>query len=62
MEFFGLTAYGVSDPIKDMMRPDYQEPTEPPKDIYLGKTCTCPFLPLLVYIFRRFKRQLLRKN
>ncbi|XP_023311428.1 uncharacterized protein LOC111692009 [Anoplophora glabripennis] len=34
MEFFGLTAYGVSDPIKDMMRPDYQEPTEPPKDIH----------------------------
>ncbi|KAJ8925439.1 hypothetical protein NQ315_009272 [Exocentrus adspersus] len=29
MEFFGLTSYGVSDPIKDMMRPDYQEPTSP---------------------------------
>lgn len=42
MEFFGLTSYGVSDPIKDMMRPDYQEPTEPPTDIPAGKTLINP--------------------
>lgn len=30
MEWFGLTLYGISDPIKDMMRPDYTEPTVPP--------------------------------
>lgn len=26
MEFFGLTAYGVSDPVKYFVRPDYEEP------------------------------------
>lgn len=30
MEWFGLTLYGFPDPIKDMMRPDYKEPTVPP--------------------------------
>ncbi|XP_017774676.1 PREDICTED: uncharacterized protein LOC108561316 [Nicrophorus vespilloides] len=27
MEWFGVTKYGASDPIKDMMRSDYEEPT-----------------------------------
>lgn len=30
MEFFGLTKYGSSDPIKFYMRPDYKEPLNPP--------------------------------
>lgn len=30
MEWFGLTIYGVPDPIKDIMRPDYVEPTVQP--------------------------------
>lgn len=29
MEWFGITQYGFQDPIKDMMRPDYIEPTKP---------------------------------
>lgn len=29
MEFFGLTFYGFTDPIKDMMKEDYQEPKKP---------------------------------
>nr|CAI5818200.1 unnamed protein product [Callosobruchus analis] len=33
MEFFGLTSYGFSDPIKDMMRDDYTEPKSPPINI-----------------------------
>ncbi|CAH1183684.1 unnamed protein product [Phaedon cochleariae] len=33
MEFFGLTSYGSSSPIKDMMRSDYQEPEKPPQNI-----------------------------
>lgn len=33
MEFFGLTSYGVTSPIKDMVRPDYVEPENPPKNI-----------------------------
>lgn len=33
MEFFGLTQYGVSSPIKDMLRPDYVEPDKPPKNL-----------------------------
>ncbi|XP_050306323.1 uncharacterized protein LOC126743329 [Anthonomus grandis grandis] len=31
MEFFGLTQYGFSNPIKDMMRDDYKEPKKPPE-------------------------------
>lgn len=30
MEWFGLTLYGVPVPVKDIMRPDYKEPTVPP--------------------------------
>ncbi|KAH1003860.1 uncharacterized protein LOC109534301 [Dendroctonus ponderosae] len=30
MDFFGLTQYGSSNPIKDMLRDDYQELQEPP--------------------------------
>ncbi|GJQ71460.1 hypothetical protein Trydic_g8749 [Trypoxylus dichotomus] len=26
MEWFGITGYGVEDPFKDMIRPDYKEP------------------------------------
>ncbi|KAJ8927019.1 hypothetical protein NQ314_020582 [Rhamnusium bicolor] len=33
MEFFGLTSYGFSDPIKDMMRTDYKEPDKPPTNL-----------------------------
>lgn len=33
MEFFGLTSYGVSSPIKDMVRSDYVEPEKPPKNL-----------------------------
>ncbi|XP_030767333.1 uncharacterized protein LOC115891072 [Sitophilus oryzae] len=29
MEFFGLTSYGFSSPIKDMLREDYREPEKP---------------------------------
>lgn len=29
MEFFGLTSYGISAPIKDMLRDDYTEPENP---------------------------------
>lgn len=33
MEFFGLTEYGVTSPIKDMVRPDYEEPQTLPKNL-----------------------------
>ncbi|KAJ8951722.1 hypothetical protein NQ318_012572 [Aromia moschata] len=33
MEFFGLTSYGVGDPVKDFMRPDYKEPEIPPTNL-----------------------------
>ncbi|XP_057655472.1 uncharacterized protein LOC130893406 [Diorhabda carinulata] len=32
MDFFALTSYGFSSPIKDMIRPDYIEPQAPPKN------------------------------
>lgn len=33
MEFFGLTSYGLTSPIKELVRPDYVEPDKPPKNI-----------------------------
>ncbi|XP_076264653.1 uncharacterized protein LOC143198917 [Rhynchophorus ferrugineus] len=39
MEFFGLTSYGFSAPIKDMLRDDYTEPENPVsnKFVKMGK-------------------------
>lgn len=50
MEFFGLSKYGFSSPIKDMMRDDYVEPENPPRSneenkrrkIYLFSKKNCP--------------------
>lgn len=33
MEFFGLTRYGVTSPIKDVLRSYYIEPQKPPKNL-----------------------------
>ena len=43
MDFFGLTSYGFSSPIKDMVRDDYKEPEKPSADIDSNKSDTRSF-------------------
>lgn len=68
MEWFGITCYGVPDPIKDLVRDDYHEPEDAPpsKDIVLNnptkpltelvKQLDCYIGPIDGYAYRSHDR------
>lgn len=45
MEWFGLSLYGCPDPIKDMMRPDYKEPVDPPTGTHHRQNFRSSYIP-----------------
>ncbi|KAL1518332.1 hypothetical protein ABEB36_001971 [Hypothenemus hampei] len=50
MEFFGLTQYGFSNPVKDMIREDYKEPKSPNHQINSTKSFSEKIRELDCYI------------